>query len=176
VLLVLFVCSSTHARKAIIDPQKVSTITSPEDSRDIRILLYFELPDEIFDSKAIVDFALLNCRAQIKDTIAGQINVFPVTTDWKNQSQISWNEPWEKSGGDYSEEYMMSNYTLKSEWGIKEFAINVTEIVQDWQKGRMDNSGVIIKLSKDDLDNCMSKYVFDQGDVTLKILYSYEYK
>jgi len=84
----------------------------------------------------------------------------------------AYGSPWENAGGDYSEEYLESNYTLKSNWGKKEISIDITVIVQDWQKGTLSNNGIIIKLSQDDLMNYPIKYNFDRRNIKLTIFYS----
>lgn len=175
-VLVSLLVSSINARKLILLPEKVSVITSPSESRDVRVLLYFNLPEDVLDSRAIVDFVTLTCEAQVTGAVMGQIDIFPVTNEWKSLGEISWDNPWENAGGDYSEEYLESNYTLKSEWGKKEISIDITEVVQDWQKGTLSNNGIIIKLSQDDLENYSLKYNFDRENIGLKIFYSYEYK
>lgn len=167
---------SVSARKLIIIPEKVAVITSPSESRDMRVLLFFSLPEDVLDSRAIVDFATLNCEAQVTDAAMGQIDIFPITSDWKSIGDISWVNPWNNAGGDYSEEYLESNYTLKSEWGTKEISIDITEIVQDWQKGAIFNNGIIVKISQDDLDNYTPKYNFDRENIKIRIHYSHEYK
>jgi hypothetical protein len=71
----------------------------------------------------------------------------------------------------------MSNYNLKSEFGAKEIAIDVTEIVQKWQSGELANNGIVLKLSDDDLKTFSDlRCSLDKEKVILKVLYSYEYE
>lgn len=176
ILCILSIANNVNARQAVITPKEISVITNPSETRDKRVLLFFELPKEISDSKMVVDFALLICEAGVNNALAGQIDIFPITTEWKNKSVISWDDPWDKSGGDYSEEYLANNYTLKSAYGKKEISVDVTGIIQDWQKEELSNNGIVLKLSQDDLENKSTALSFDEKTVKLKILYSFEYK
>jgi hypothetical protein len=174
---ILLIPTAANARKVTVSPAKVAAIVSPSDSRDSRVLLFFELPSDVMNPRATVDFATLHCKAQVMDAAMGQIDIFPMATEWKDKGTISWNAPWKEPGGDYSGDFLTSNYSLKSEFGVKEVAINVTEIVQKWQKGELANNGIMLKLSADDLKAYTNlKYAFDQEKVLLRIFYSYEYK
>ncbi len=172
VVLVLIIASNAIAGKTVVNPAKIAGISDPQVSEDTRLLLFFELPSEVMNPKEIVDFALLKCKAEVSGSFAGQIEIFPVTTQWADRSDISWNDPWEVSGGDYSSEYMTSNFLLKSSVGEKGISIDVTEIVRDWQSGNMSNRGVILKLSGDDLSDSQARCQVDESDIELEIYYS----
>lgn len=169
---VLLVAGDADARKAVERPVKTAEISDPAERGDIRLLLFFELPSEVLNSNAIVDFALLKCEAEISGSFAGQIEIFPVTTSWHDRSDVSWNDPWENSGGDYSEEYLTSNFMLKSDIGKRGISIDVTEMVRDWQSGKISNKGIIIKVACDGLAEDRIAYQVDQGDIELVIHYS----
>lgn len=84
---------------------------------------------------------------------------------------------WKKPGGDYNADFLTNSYSLKSEFGAKEIAINVTEIVQKWQSGEMANNGMILKLAADDLENFSPlRYTLDRDKVLLTVFYSHEYR
>jgi len=177
VLAILLLASGADARRATLSPVKAAAIVSPSDERDSRVLLFFELPADVMNSKAKVDFATLHCKAQVTGAGMGQIDVFPVTAEWKDRGPLSWNDQWKKPGGDYNADFSMSNYNLKSEFGAKEIAIDVTEIVQKWQSGELANNGIVLKLSDDDLKTFSDlRCSLDKEKVILKVLYSYEYE
>jgi len=177
ILAILLMAAGADARKATLSPAKVAAIVSPSDARDSRVLLFFELPADVMDLRAKVDFATLLCKAQIMGAEMGQIDVFPVTAEWKDEETLSWSDQWEEPGGDYDADFLTNNYSLKSEFGEKEMAINVTEIVQKWQSGELANNGIMLKLSADDLETFSGlKYALDQEKVLLRVFYSYEYK
>jgi hypothetical protein len=176
-LAILLMASGAEARRTILSPAKSAAIVSPTDTRDSRVLLYFELPADVMNSKARVDFATLLCKAQITGTDMGQIDVYPVTAEWKDRGTVSWSDGWEKPGGDYDAASLPSIYSLKSEFGEKEIAIDVTEIVQKWQSGKIANNGMMLKLSADDLENFGDlEYSLNKDDVLLRVFYSYEYR
>lgn len=170
--IVVFVTNNVNARRAVIAPSKIAEISNPMEKRDSRILLFFDLPNGILNTKSIVDFALLKCEAEVNDAIAGHIEIFPITIQWRNRSDISWDDPWDRSGGDYSSEYLTNNFTLKSSWGKREISIDITEIVEDWQNGNLFNNGIIFKLSSDDLASYPIKYQLEENDIELIIFYS----
>jgi len=156
---------------------KSAAIVSPADARDSRVLLQFELPPDVLDPRARVDFATLVCTARIEGAEMGEIDVFPVTTEWKNEAVVSWSEGWERPGGDYDAGFLSNIYSLRSEFGEKEIVIDVTEIVQKWQSGEIVNSGMILKLNADDLDNFEElTYTLDKDELALRVFYSYEYR
>jgi hypothetical protein len=161
-----------RARSLVVSPEKTVTIVSPADARDCRALVYFELPKEIGNSKARVDFAELILKAGVADANLGRIDVFPVTTDWKDAEAISWSGLWANAGGDYSADFNSSSYSLKSEAGMVEISIDVTAIVQAWRTGVLANNGFIVKLSADDLTALPVKVAFGQEAMALKVKYS----
>ena len=173
-LAILLLVSRAEARKAILSPAKVAAIASPTDARDTRVLLFFELPPEVMRSEVQVDFATLHCKAQVMDAAMGEIDVFPMTAQWKDASTISWSDPWNHPGGDYQEDFLPGNYSLRSEAGQKEVAIDITKIVQGWQKGNLSNKGLMLKLSTDDLSTSSVRYSMDRDNVVLRIHYSFE--
>jgi hypothetical protein len=176
VLTMLLAASGAEARKAVLAPVKSAAIVSPTDARDSRVLLYFELPADVMDSRARVDFATLVCTARVEGAEMGEIDAFPVTAEWKDEAVVSWSGGWEKPGGDYDARFLSNIYSLKSELGEKEIVIDVTEIVQGWRSGEIANNGILLKLNADDLENFEElSYTFDKDEVALRVFYSYEY-
>jgi len=177
VLAILLLAAGADARKVTLSSVKVAAIVSPTDARDSRVLLFFELPPDVMNSKARVDFATLLCKTQIMGPDMGQIDVFPVTAEWKDRGAVSWSDGWKEPGGDYDADFLANSYSLKSEFGEKEIVIDVTEIVQKWQSGELANNGIMLKLSADDLETFSNlNYALDREKVLLSVFYSYEYK
>ena len=177
VLAMLLAASGVEARKAVLAPVRSAAIVSPTDARDSRLLLQFELPEDVLDSRARVDFATLVCTARVEGAEMGEIDVFPVTTEWKNEAVVSWSDGWERPGGDYDGSFLSNIYSLRSELGEKEIVIDVTEIVQRWQSGGIANNGMLLKLNADDLENFGElSYTFDKDEVALRVFYSHEYR
>jgi hypothetical protein len=165
-----------QARKTVLSPNKMSAIASPVDKRDSRLLIHFELPKEILDERAIVDFATLHIKAQVSDAAMAQIDVFAVATDWQSTGSVSWDRPWTKAGGDIVAEAEPSIYSLRSESGLKEMTIDVTEIVRSWKAGKLANNGILMTISKDDLVIDRPSVAFNLDDIAMRVFYSIEYK
>ena len=168
--------SNVNARKVFIPPVKTSTITSPTETRDSRLLLLFNLPEDVTNSSMHIDFAMLIYSAQVTDDKFAQIEICPLTKEWKNESEIKWDGHWDNKGGDFSTDYLESSYTLTKEMGKKEIQTDVTRIVRDWKHGTISNHGFIVMLSQDDLSNFDVKCSIDQSNIKLKIYYSLDMK
>lgn len=161
-----------HPRKSVLVPDKATAIVSPSDSRDTRVLLYFSL-DNIPKSNVTVDFALLRFRAELKDAVVCQIDAYPVTKNWYTSAEVSWTSPWDNDGGDYIGSYSANNCSVKQEWGKKDLSIDVTEIVRNWATEEMNNNGIIIRISSDDLEKSVVTLQFMEGSIELMLYYSY---
>ena len=168
--------SDVNARKVIISPAKTSSITSPTETRDSRLLLLFNLPEDVTNSNVLIDFALLIFSAQVTDDKFAQIEIYPITKAWKNESEIKWDGHWDSLGGDFSTDYLESSYTLTRKMGNKEIQADVTTIVRDWKKEKITNHGFIVMISQDDLSNFDVKCSVSQSNIKLKIFYSLERK
>jgi len=170
VIAVVFIfVSNLYSREVILKPKKISVITSPEDSRDSRVIVYFDLPKELSKSNVEIDYAILIFKAQVTDAVSGLIEVFPITKDWKTESAISWESPWDSLGGDYTKDYSGRSVSVKSESGMGKIKSNVTFIVKGWLDGIFVNNGLMIKPSKDDLENFPVKYSIYEDNIKLKI-------
>ncbi len=78
--------------------------------------------------------------------VDGQLQVFEVTTPWSEKT-VTWNTPWVKPGGDFSDTVMGSasiNKTMAGTW-IK---IDVTPLVAKWVADPMSNHGLMLRLRK----------------------------
>lgn len=158
-----------EAKELVISPAKVETIVSPEDGRDSRVLVYFELPRELYGKKVVIDNAVLMFEAQVTDAEFGMVHIFPVTREWQSASSIAWDSPWSSSGGDYTTEIAGKSITLKEAKGEGAVLSNVTFIVMDWIAGRLPNNGFILVPSQEDLVDSSVRFAFDKGSLKLKI-------
>ncbi|MFA4948766.1 MAG: hypothetical protein WC674_09725, partial [Candidatus Krumholzibacteriia bacterium] len=115
-------------------------------------------------------------KAQVSDAAMAQIDVFAVATDWQSAGSVSWDRPWTKAGGDIVAEAEPSIYSLKSESGLKEMTIDVTEMVRSWKSGKLANNGILMTISKDDLLIDKPNVAFNPDDIAMRVFYSIEYK
>jgi len=173
VLIVLLVAvlgaASIQAKELIISPSKVEAIVSPTEARDSRVLVYFELPRELYGKKVEIDKASLVFEAQVTDAEYGLVHIFPVTRAWQTEASVAWSSPWEKAGGDFTQLIAGKCVTLKAANGEKEILSDVTFIVMDWVSGRLDNNGLILVPSQEDLVDSAATYGFEKGSIKLII-------
>lgn len=87
--------STSFANRVVLNPERVETIKSPKESRDVRILIYFELPDKLASKNIIVDFAKLVFKAKITKARTGLLEVYPLTKSWKDQGSVTWSGTWD---------------------------------------------------------------------------------
>ena len=161
-----------QAKELVITPAKVETIGSPTDSRDSRVLVYFELPKELYAEKVTIDNALLVFEARIMDAEFGLIHLFPATRAWQGEASISWDSPWEKAGGDFTDRIAGKCVTLKAADGEKEMISDLTFVVMDWISGRLANNGLILVPSQTDLAESSAAFSFDKESLRLEIEYT----
>jgi hypothetical protein len=155
-----------------VAPAKVETITSPTDARDSRVLVYFEVPKELFDKKVVIDNALLVFEAQLIDAEFALIHLFPATRAWQTEASVTWESPWEKAGGDFTDRIAGKCVTLQSAEAGKETIFDVTFVVMDWVAGRLANNGLILVASKSDPAESSAAFSFDEGTLRLEIEYT----
>jgi len=160
-----------QAKELTLEPQRVSVITCPTESRDVRTLVYFELPSRLREKKADFDNAFLIFRGTVADADFGMVEVFPVTTDWESAGTASWSSPWHSAGGDFSKDVACGSVTLKNEDGEKEVRVNVTLVVKAWVEGVLPNNGIMILGSQTDLENSGMKFGLNADGIRLKIVY-----
>ncbi|MCX5754235.1 MAG: DNRLRE domain-containing protein [Candidatus Krumholzibacteria bacterium] len=161
--------ASLQAKELVISPARVEAIVSPTDSRDSRVLVYFELPKELYDKKVVIDNAALVFEARVTDAEFGMVHVFPATREWQTEASIAWTSPQEKAGGDFTKRIAGKSVTLKAANSGKEISSNVTFIVMDWVSGRLTNNGLILVPSQEDLADSAARFAFDKGTLKLKI-------
>jgi len=136
------------------------------------VLVYFKLPEKLEISATQIDYAKLVFDAQVTDAHMGQIEVYPVTTDWKASETLDWENSWTKKGGDYSEEIAGKHLAVRSDEGKKSARCDVTYVVLGWLEGRMDNHGFILVPSRQDLESSDVEYSIETKGITLVISYS----
>ena len=171
-VMIFLPATSAFGMKAIVPADDMQTIVNPDNALDRRIVLYFDLPEEMETTDIEIDFAMFNCRMKVENGSVGTIEVYPVTADWRLSGHVAWNSPWENPGGDYSTDNRSARYWLKSEDGSRDIQIDVTDIVRKWVSGVIANNGLLVKLSADDLAREQVRYEVSDVDVHLEVLYS----
>jgi hypothetical protein len=164
--------SIIYAGQLYLEPYRALLIASPENNRDTRVLIYFDLPDELGKTRVEIEHAVLILEGEMSDTDFGQLDVFPITKEWKNSDNVLWSSPWEKPGGDYTGNFMGRSVTLSSGSGKGIVRLDVTFMVKAWLDGILENHGMAMIPSTDDLSKTQAKYHFDQESIRLKVKYS----
>jgi hypothetical protein len=174
--LLLVLVPASHARKAVLQPSREAVIVSPSNMQDIRSLVYFEVPQSVMKQNVTVDFAVLKCKAMLKGAPLGQIDVFPLKSDWEDAVRVTWDGPWEKPGGDFSMATGSALYSLPTTSILQQIMIDVTQIVQGWQSGALANHGLILMMSSEDLENFPIVCSLEGDRAELLVFYSLEGK
>jgi len=122
-------------------------ILSPSQGSDYgRLLFKFDLPEQL--NGAVIDYAELRFTAT-PDTAGGYIclmGAFPVTKSW-DSANLSWSSGWSNSGGDYADTIYSSCVIRTSTDRLTR--ADITDIVQMWVDGTLDNHGVILMPLED---------------------------
>ena len=168
-LAALVAAASLEAKEFVMSPSRVEAIVSPTEERDVRVLVFFELPSELLTGRFIVDNAVLVFDAEVTGADFGLVHVFPVTKAWRTESAVAWSSPWEKAGGDYTQGIAGKSITMKAAEGEKRVSSNITFIVMDWVSGRLANDGLILLLSEQDLTSSDVRCSLQKGSMKLKI-------
>ena len=151
IAILLVLAPNLIATELTLKPEKTSVIISPEDKRDIRIFVYYDLPEELSAPGIEINWAIIEFEAEINSADFGMIDILPVASDWKDSSVISWDTPWTNSGGDYADKYHGYSITLRSSNGLKKVSSNINMMVKAWIDGYLVNNGIMIVPSEDDL-------------------------
>jgi hypothetical protein len=160
------------AYKVILRIDKIQAFVNPSNSMDRRVVAYVELPDKLMNNGISIDFATISFRANVSNDIAGTIEIYPVISEWEAMGVVSWEYPWKEPGGDFSTSDRTCRYTLKGEIGSKDLIMDISNIVKSWTDGSLLNRGILIKLSKNDLDRQMANYQLSSARMCIEIFYS----
>jgi hypothetical protein len=147
-ILLMLVClgvwvGSSWSRSLEIEAAQVAEIRPSEKSEDLRLLVSFELPDTL-QGKSI-DFACVSFVADCAGVEGGvSFQGFAVTKAW-DASTVSWESPWDKSGGDWDKS--LSAYWISEAGSGKTVELDVTEFAKGWLREPSRNFGILVKVS-----------------------------
>lgn len=163
--------SVTGATELYLEPEKVASLVSPEDGRDTRILIFFNLPEELLQPDVEIENAVLMLKGGITDAELGQVDVFAVMQEWVDAGKIGWSSTWDRPGDGYTIDYMGRSVSLGKEFSKSLVRLNTTFMVKAWLDGLIENRGMVIAPCRDDLNSTPVKYHFDEDSVLLKVSY-----
>jgi hypothetical protein len=141
---ILILAGGSGAREA-----GATTITLPVDSYDVissptgesRILVRFGGLDTLEDKKILYAKCSLVFTSDTCGSWADEIEVRPLATAWL-PTQVSWEAPWDSSGGDFVEDYILH---MNVERGSDFHAtLLLTELLQAWVDSDFAERGIIL--------------------------------
>lgn len=172
VLVVIAAAGEICGAKVEIQSETTKVLINPENIKDSRVLLYFDISEMPLGEETFIDFATLNIKAKVSGDITGTIEVLPVLTEWNTRGDLTWSNPWTKPGGDYGDQVKAGRYSLKSEYNEKEISIDISEIVRDWISGLTNNNGIIVKLAEDDVSLSKVEYSMDFTEASIEVFFA----
>jgi hypothetical protein len=172
-LLFSFGASTADAESIVLPPEVVHVALDPAASEEPRLLLRFELPDELTNAR-IVDATL---RVQIADQGAGLFTIGPVSGLWTEND--SWLTVKSQLGAD--EAFLgrlntcalasSGTEVLASDEAMSEISVNATDWVTEWATLKESNHGLCLRGPLDASGAALSTSLGDIGAVELVILY-----
>lgn len=140
---------TVEARELFVEAAQVASIRPSTSSKDMRLLLKFELPAALVGRS--VDFACVSLDASpggTKGTVS--LEAFRVTTDW-DASSVAWSGSWANDGGDWDAD--VSADWVVGESGDKAVYLDVTDFVNAWLAEPARNFGIISEAGGGDMRN-----------------------
>lgn len=144
-LLVLAASVPVGAARMTLSAVDVGYIESEEPMQEGRVLVRFEMPDELRAGR--VDLAVIELRAAVSSEDGASrvvLDAFPLTTEWDGGT-VSWGGVWTAPGGDYDAAVQAVWFAEPGESATVRF--DVTEMVTGWASGALANHGVVLALS-----------------------------
>lgn len=142
-LLPLFLATA-EGKELLVDASQVASIKPSVDSREMRLLMQFEMPEELADKT--VDFACVSFDASSSgERGAVSLEAFRLTTSWQ-EGNVSWSGPWTKNGGDWDNDASADWVSPVGEG--KTIYLDVTDFVNGWLKEPSGNFGIIVKVTE----------------------------
>ena len=174
ILAVTILSMGADAASITVQPDKIATMTSPDDKNETRVLVYFSMPEKLNNQDIHIDLAKLVFEAELTDADIAEIEIFPVTTNWTRSESIDWESSWEKEGGDYSIDNIGEYVTIKEADKSVSLQSNVTFIVKAWIDGTMDNEGIILISERYAEEDLKTKISIETSKLQLIINYNYQ--
>jgi hypothetical protein len=111
------------------------------DSTQGRLLLKFEMPDELSGAEIVFAELLVPLTAAIPDSSALAVQCSPLLISWV-PAELAWND----LGDNLSEEIITepsTQYATATE-GVQEAYFDITQIVKAWQDSALENRGLLL--------------------------------
>jgi hypothetical protein len=144
-LLVLAASVAAGARSMTLPAVDAGYIVSDAPAPEGRILVRFEMPEEL--RQGMVEFAVLELRASVSsndEVSCVVLDSFPLTTEWDGAT-VGWDGTWTSPGGDFDRSEHAVWIAQPGEDSLLRF--DVTDMVRAWASGGLRNCGVVVAAS-----------------------------
>jgi hypothetical protein len=144
-LLALNASEPADAGKVTLTASDVGYIESDGPRPEGRILVRFELPEEVLAGE--VEFAVLELRAPVtadEGVSCVVVDAFPLTAEWDGAT-VSWDGSWSTPGGDYDRTEHAVWIARPDEGSVLRF--DATDMVAGWASGTIPNNGLVLLTS-----------------------------
>lgn len=144
-LLVLAASVPAGAARMTLSATDVGYIESDEPPQEGRVLVRFEMPEEL--RAGAVEFAVLELRTAVTSDEGVNcvvVDAFPLTTEWDGAT-VAWDGAWSTPGGDFDRTEHAVWIARPGEASVVRF--DVTGMVSGWASGALANHGVVLVVS-----------------------------
>ncbi len=146
ILFLLVFCLPANSAYWESPVMEVGNINPHANSDCGRILLKFDLPDQLTEVTIHYAELIFNAVPDSGSSYIRLMGAFPVAKSWEKGS-ISWSSGWDKAGGDYLDSIYSSCRIRTSQGELTRMGI--TSIVQMWIDGDISNHGLILMPLED---------------------------
>jgi len=129
-------------QEVLLEACDVASIVDPVETTDLRLLMRFEIPEEL--SSAIIELAVVEFEAGVQADAAGgglALSAFPLTSNWSPAS-ADWASGWENAGGDFDRGTHAASVARPSDAAL--IRLDVTDFVGLWAASPESNVGLIV--------------------------------
>ncbi len=144
-LLVLVAAVPAGAARMTLSAADVGYIENDEPTHEGRLLVRFEIPEEL--RAGAVEFAVLELRAGVSSDDGASpvvLDAFLLTTEWDGAT-VGWDGTWSNPGGDFDRSEHAVWIAEPGEASVVRF--DVTDMVSGWASGTLANHGVVLAVS-----------------------------
>lgn len=145
VLLILSISGIAVADSLTVDITRGAIVVN-DDRTDARLLVSYDLPQELADAEVILAEILFSFVAEIPDSSALTINCYPLLIAWDPG-----NIEWEVLGDTLGADVIGKNgtiYAIAGE-GSHESYFDITETTKSWLDGTIVNNGLLFFCDSD---------------------------
>lgn len=169
VCLLLHFPSLSLADSLVVEINSGAYIVNP-DTTNARLLLRFDLPQELLNTELIFAELLVPITSVIPDSSALRVFCHPLLVSW-NPDDIVWDDLGDSLRSEITSED--GTHYATSDEGNQEGYFDITDMVRAWHEGRIDNNGLILFYNAGDPPYFRFTFDPDSPLAGVKIFYTY---